>query len=123
MLKLKLLLSADRLVWKVNKFLRRWRQVAEAIYKMEQGSRGGYVAYVQVTSPLLKEKSGKWFVVTPENASPLPRGMQYEYANIWMAERAARETALRLAGKVTQMEHAANPPSVVPTPKKQRRGR
>ena len=85
--------------------------MAQATYKMESGEHGGYVAYVQVVSPLLKEKSGQWFVVTPDNNPTTPGAKPHEYPNLWMAEQAARDTALRLAGKVTDMENAGKPAS------------
>ena len=97
--------------------------MAQATYKMGPGKRGGYVAYVQVISPLLKERSGKWFVVTPENQPALPDGKPQEFRTLWIAERAARETTLRLAGKVTEMEDAGKPAPPLPAIPARRRRR
>ena len=60
-----------------------------------------------MTSPLLKEKSGQWFVVTPAKGASLSDRKGYEYPTLWAAEKAARETALRLAGKISMIPRAA----------------
>ena len=90
--------------------------MAQATYKMELGAGGGYVAYVQIVSPLLADKSGKWFVVVPDNDPAPPGAKPHEYSTLWKAEQAARETALRLATKVSKLENAEQtipPPPVI----------
>jgi hypothetical protein len=97
--------------------------MAQATYKMEPGAGGGFVAYVQIVSPILADQSGKWFVVAPENQPDPPGGKPHEYSSLWKAERAARETALRLATKVTELENPGQPTTLPPVITKHRRQR
>ena len=95
--------------------------MAQATYKMEPGLEGGFVAYVQIVSPVLGDKSGKWFVVTPDYQASSPGGKPHEYPSLWKAERAAREVALRLATKVTELENPGQPLTLPPVVTKHRR--
>jgi hypothetical protein len=78
--------------------------MAEVSFKVDRGPKGGYLAYISITSPVLGKNSGKWHLVNPEDQ---PDNPAYEYSMIISAENAARHRALKLIEKVELMELAA----------------
>ena len=78
--------------------------MAEVSLKVDKGPKGGYLAYIAITSPILGKNSGKWHIVAPEDHAG---ATDYEYPFIISAENAAKKRAIKLIEKVELMELAA----------------
>jgi hypothetical protein len=78
--------------------------MAEVSFKVDKGPKGGYLAYISITSPVLGKSSGKWHVVAPDDHEG---EVAYEYPFIISAENAAKKRAIKLIEKVELMELAA----------------
>ncbi len=78
--------------------------MAAVSFKVDKGPKGGYVAYIAITSPVLGKNSGKWHLVVPEDHQG---EATHEYPFIISAENAAKKQAIKLIEKVELMELAA----------------
>ncbi|MEW5976905.1 MAG: hypothetical protein AB1898_13960 [Acidobacteriota bacterium] len=89
--------------------------MAQVSYKVENGPGGGYLPYVRIVSPLLKEDSGEWFLVLPGHRMGSPAALtrfedlkQCEHSSYVLALETARAAAVRLADQATKRELAFN---------------
>jgi hypothetical protein len=78
--------------------------MADVSFKVDRGPKGGYLAYIAITSPVLGKNSGKWHLVVPEDHQG---EANYEYPFIISAENAAKKRAFKLLERVELMELAA----------------